>query len=216
LILNLAHRLLYKTVSLQTVGSISKGYIMKFAKQLVALAAVAAAFGAQAESTINTSGLALSATTARLNFSVVIPKIIFLQVGTGPVAPALTANATVDTVTHTVAAASMGDSTAVAGVSSGGATINARVLGNGGNVNFAAVGSGAGLTGPGTTIPWTQIVPSTSGTLIHPVIGAAAVSLAATSGVVNQTTVYSFNYSNSAALAAGTYTGTVTYTATNP
>jgi hypothetical protein len=48
------------------------------------------------------------------------------------------------------------------------------------------------------------------------VIGAAAVSLAAVSGVVNQTTVYSFNYSNSAALAAGTYTGTVTYTATNP
>jgi hypothetical protein len=189
---------------------------MKFVKQLVAVAAVAAAFGAQAESTINTTGAAAAATTARLNFSVIIPKIIFLQVGTGPVAPALTANATVDTVTHTVAAASMGDGTAVAGVSSGGA-INARVLGNGGNVNFAAVGSGAGLTGPGVTIPWTQIVPTaTGGTLIHPVIGAAAVSLAATSGVVNQTTVYSFNYSNSAALAAGTYTGTVTYTATNP
>jgi hypothetical protein len=188
---------------------------MKFAKQLVAVAAVAAAFGAQAESTINTTGAAAAATTARLNFSVVVPKIIFLQVGTGPVAPALTANATVDTVTHTVAAASMGDGTAVAGVSSGGA-INARVLGNGGNVNFAAVGSGAGLTGPGVTIPWTQIVPASSGALIHPVIGAAAVSLAAVSGVVNQTTVYSFNYSNSAALAAGTYTGTVTYTATNP
>ena len=56
-------------------------------------------------------------------------------------------------------------------------------------------------------------MPAAVGALIHPPITGVAQTVAATSGVVNQTSVYSFNYSNTNAQMAGTYTGVVTYTA---
>ena len=183
---------------------------MKFAKQLIALATVAAAFSAYAESDINTGTGALSA-VARLDFRVIVPKVLFLQVGTGTAFADVTI---IDRVDFTLTAAQATSGAAVAGVSTGGA-INARVLGNGGTVTFGAAGTVGGLTnGAGQTIPWTQIAPTaTGGSLIHPVIDAAPVSLAATAGVVNSSTVYSFNYSNTNVVAAGTYNGQVTYTA---
>ena len=183
---------------------------MKFAKQLIALAAVAAAFAAHAESNITTGAGGLTA-TARLDFRVIVPKVLFLQVGTGT---AFTANPVVDRVDFSLSAVEATSGLPKAGTSTGG-TINARVLGNGGNVSFGALGSGTGLTNAGWPIsPWTQIVPTaTGGTLIHPVIGAAPTSLTAAAGVVNSSTVYSFNYSNSSVVAAGTYDGQVIYTA---
>ena len=182
---------------------------MKFAKQIIALATVAAAFSAYAESDINTGAGALS-TTARLDFRVIVPKILFLQVGTGT---AFADVATIDRVDFTLTPAQAIGGGAVAGVSTGG-TINARVLGNGGNVTFGAVGTVGGLTNGAQTIPWTEIVPTaTGGTLIHPAISGATSALAATAGVVNSSTVYSFNYSNTNVVAAGTYNGQVTYTA---
>ena len=181
---------------------------MKFAKQLIALASVAAAFSVYAESKIATGTGALSA-AARLDFRVIVPKVLFLQVGTGT---NFIDNTTVDRVDFTLTPAQATSATAVAGVSSGG-TINARVLGNGGNVTFGAVGTVGGLTNGVQTIPWTEIVPTAAGALIHPAIGATASALAATAGVVNSSAVYSFNYSNTNVVAAGTYDGRVTYTA---
>ena len=183
---------------------------MKFAKQLIALAAVAAAFSAFAESDINTAAGPSSA-IAKLDFRVIVPKVIFLQVGTGT---AFTDVTTIDRVDFTLTATQAATSgTAVPGVSTGGA-INARVLGNGGNVTFGAVGTVGGLTNGAQTIPWSEIAPTaTGGTLIHPAISGATSSLAATGGVVNSSTVYSFNYSNTSVVAAGTYNGQVTYTA---
>ncbi len=183
---------------------------MKFVKQLIALAAVAAAFSAHAESDITTGAGALTA-TARLDFRVIVPKVIFLQVGTGT---AFTDVATIDRVDFTltaVQAATVGST--VAGISTGG-TVNARVLGNGGTVTFGAVGTVGGLTNGAQTIPWSDIVPTaTGGTLIHPAISGATSALAATAGVVNSSTVYSFNYTSSSVVAAGTYNGQVVYTA---
>ena len=185
---------------------------MKFAKQLIALAAVAAAFSAQAESDINTGTAALSA-IARLDFRVIVPKVLFLQVGTGTAFNDVT---TVDRVDFTLTAAQATSAAAVPGVSTGG-TINARVLGNGGNVTFGAVGTVGGLTNGTQTIPWSQIVPAvTGGTLVHPAISGASSVLTAVANVVNQSTTYSFNYSNTSAVAAGTYNGQVTYTAALP
>ena len=182
---------------------------MKFAKQLIALAAIAAAFSAHAESDINTGAGPLSA-IAKLDFRVIVPKVLFLQVGTGTAFNDVT---TVDRVDFTLTAAQATSGTAVAGVSTGGA-INARVLGNGGAVTFGAVGTAGGLTNGTQTIPWTEIAPTaTGGTLIHPAISGATSSLAATAGVVNSSTVYSFNYSNTSVVAAGTYNGQVVYTA---
>ena len=182
---------------------------MKFAKQLIALTAIAAAFSAHAESDINTGAGPLSA-IAKLDFRVIVPKVLFLQVGTGTAFNDVT---TVDRVDFTLTAAQATSGTAVAGVSTGGA-INARVLGNGGAVTFGAVGTAGGLTNGTQTIPWTEIAPTaTGGTLIHPAISGATSSLAATAGVVNSSTVYSFNYSNTNVVAAGTYNGQVLYTA---
>ena len=183
---------------------------MKFAKQLIALATVAAAFSAYAESKFATGAGPLSA-AARLDFRVVVPKVLFLQVGTGT---AFADVATIDRVDFTLTAAQATSGAAVAGVSTGGA-INARVLGNGGNVTFGAASLTAGLTAAGLpTILWSEIVPTaTGGTLIHPAIGGGTTALAASAGVVNSSTVYSFNYTNANVVAAGTYTGQVTYTA---
>jgi hypothetical protein len=185
---------------------------MKFAKQLIALAVIGAAFSAHASSDINTGAGALSA-VGSLDFRVVVPKIIFLQVGTGT---SYSDVVTIDRVDFTLTAADVTSAAAVAGVSTGG-TINAKVLGNGGNVTFGAVGTVGGLTNGTQTIPWSQIVPTaTGGTLVHPAISGATSSLTAAAGVVNSSTVYSFNYSNSAPVAAGTYNGTVVYTASIP
>ena len=182
---------------------------MKFAKQLIALATAAAAFSAYAESDITTGAGALTA-TARLDFRVIVPKVLFLQVGTGT---AFADVATIDRVDFTLTAAQATSGAAVAGVSTGGA-INARVLGNGGTVTFGAVGTVGGLTNGAQTIPWSEIAPTaTGGTLIHPAISGATSALAATAGVVNSSTVYSFNYSNTNVVAAGQYDGRVTYTA---
>jgi hypothetical protein len=182
---------------------------VKFAKIILALAVVGAGFSAQAESQLQTGAGALTS-TAHLNFSIVVPKVMYLQVGTGTMAAP---SATIDTVNWTLTAAQVGSGVAIAGTPT--AALNARVVANNGNVTFTATGSGTGLVGPvgSAIIPWTQIVPAAAGSLIHPPITGVAQTVAATSGVVNQTSVYSFNYSNTNAQMAGTYTGVVTYTA---
>jgi hypothetical protein len=186
---------------------------MKFAKQLVALAVVGASFSAFAESDINTGVAAGLSAIARLDMRVTVPRIVYLQVGTGT---AFTDVTTIDRVDFTLTAANVGSGLAVAGVSTGGA-VTARVLGNGGNITFGAVGTVGGLTNGTQTIPWSQIVPSvTGGTLPHPAISGATSSLVAVGNVVDQSTTYSFNYSNTTAMAAGTYNGQITYTAALP
>jgi hypothetical protein len=183
---------------------------MKFAKTLLALAVVGAAFSAQAESQLQTGVGALSS-TGHLNINIVVPKVMYLQVGTGTVAAP---SATIDTVNWTLTAAQVGSATAITGTPT--AALNARVVANNGNVTFTATGSGTGLVGPvgSAIIPWSQILPTASaGTLIHPPITGVAQTVTATSGVVNQTATYAFDYSNTNAQMAGTYTGVVTYTA---
>ena len=186
---------------------------MKFAKTLIALAVVGASASSFAASNIATGAAAAAiSATAALDFRVAVPRIIYLQVGTGT---AFAANATVDLVTFSLTAGQVTGGGAVAGTS--GAAITARVLGNGGAVNFSAAGSGTGLTNTGlATIPWSQITGTGSAGLPHPTIGGAATVLPATLGIVNQTTTFTFSYANATQMAAGNYNGTVTYTAALP
>lgn len=180
---------------------------MKFVKTLLAVAALGAAFTAHAESTINSGAGANLATAARLNFSVVIPRVIYLRVGTGT---DFTPSGTVDTVSFAPGAAA-GNGTAVAA----GATVGVRLFSTGTGVTLGSTGSGTGLaSGALPVIPWTQISATSSG-LAHPTIGAAAAAVTPTGSITDQTAVWTFNYANAAA-AAGTYTGQVTYTATLP
>lgn len=193
---------------------------MKFARHLFALAMLSAAFAAHAESDINTGAAAGLPAVARLDVRIVVPRIIFLSVGTGTNFTDVT---TIDRVDFNLTAANVGSGTAVAGALGVGAgyPVPVRVLGNGGNITLTANGAAGGLANGAFTVPWTQITGTTSNaSLPNPAIGngvaGTASTLTATAGVVNQSATWSFNYTNTSPVAAGTYNGQVTYTAALP
>jgi hypothetical protein len=208
----LASRLLsrYHLLTLRQLST--KEIDMKFVKTLLAIAALGSAVAAHAESNIASGTAANLTASARLNFNVVIPRVLYLRVGTGT---DFTPNPTIDTVTFSPAAGNVGTGTAVAGTP---ATVAVRVLSTGGSITLGATGSGLGLTAAGLpVIPWTQITGgSDNPTFPLPTIGGAASSIAAIGGVVSQTANWNFNYGNTATLPGGTYAGVVTYTATLP
>lgn len=188
------------------------------AKQLKILAAavmLALPLAANAESNVTTGTGTLNA-TARVNFSILIPRFIFLQVGTGSF---LAANGTVDNIDFTPALTVIGDNSVVAATAgsgnlgNGGVTV--RIIGNAGNVTLAATGP-ANLTSGANTIPWTQISTAITGSATHPAINGASAAFPATAGVVNINGSWVYTYLNNATPAAGTYTGQVLYTATTP
>jgi len=213
-------------------------------KKLLLIAAIAssmAPFAAQAESTFVTNTGTQSA-SARLDFRVVVPKVLFLQVGTGT---NFTNNTTVNRVEFNVPAGAIGNGTAVAGtggdLASGAVTV--RVLGNSGTVSLTNATTGplsSGVAGD-PTVPWSDIVvtpgalaTTTAGfsnaAIAHPPFNVAAAggasatatTLTASAGLVRREGSWTFAYANTATLPAGTYgdtignNGRVTYTATAP
>jgi len=159
---------------------------------------------AMADSDFVQGGGTISA-NADLDFRVNVPRFIDFRVGS--------AGNTVDTVTFNVAAANVGDGSAV----SAGAPIEVALRSNAGNLTLAANSATAGLTATGLDpIAWSEIVANSSnGNLPVPTVGGS-VNLSAANGVINRTADWSFDYSNSALVGAGTYEGTVTYTASTP
>lgn len=184
------------------------------ASAVAAALALAAPFAANAESNITTGAGANITATARVDFSVVIPKFVFLQVGTGTL---LAANGTIDSILFTVPAGSVGNGTAVSGtggnLTAGAVTV--RVIGNNGNMTLGAT-AGANLLSGTDTIPWTQVSTAVTGGATHPPINGAAVTFTATNKVVNINGTWTYTYLNAATVASGTYTGQVLYTATTP
>lgn len=201
-----------------------------FVKTAVALALATPLF-AQAESTFNTgTGSPLTA-SARLDFRITIPKIIYLRVGTGS---NLATNSAVDLIDITVPGASVGNGTAVAASALSGdlgnGTVTARLIGNNGTITFTSTTLGALSNGAGDTISYSQISTSvatnTSATALpHPTLtdgGTGTVTLTPPAKVINQDAKWTFSYLNSATVPAGTYggvntnNGRVTYTASMP
>ncbi|GAB2659437.1 hypothetical protein [Arenimonas aestuarii] len=170
---------------------------------------------AVADSEFDIGNGALTA-NADLDFEIVIPRFLYLQVGS--------TGTNVDTVTFDLSGvASIADVDSQIGNGTpvdGDITVGVRLVSNAGDVDLEAVGSGTGLTNGTDIIPWSQITgtAATGGAtgLDVPVVGAAAVTIPATNGVVNRSDTWSFDYENDALVAGGTYTGTVTYTATAP
>ncbi|GAC1377013.1 MAG: hypothetical protein NVS3B3_17190 [Aquirhabdus sp.] len=193
-------------------------------KHLQKLAAVlvlssAAISSAYADSDFQTGAGALTATT-HLDFQIIIPKFISFQLGS--------AAATVDMVTFTVPAANVGNGTAVAGVNSGSNPVPVTIKSNNGNVSLVGTTIGALKDAAGDTISFSQINSTSAAPAALPaptlVDGAAsaAVTVPATSKVVNTSTTWTFAYANSAIVPTGTYgganlnNGRVTYTASLP
>jgi hypothetical protein len=183
-----------------------------------------------AESNFQTGGGALNA-TAHLDFQITIPKVLFLQVGTGT---AQANNATINLIGFTVPSANVGDSTVIAASAASGdlgnGTVTARVIGNNGTVTFSSTTAGALGDGAGDSISYTQIaaaaVTNTTATVLaHPALADAAttsVTLTPVSKIVNQDAKWTYSYKNQNVVPPGTYGGVnannsrVTYTAAMP
>jgi hypothetical protein len=204
--------------------------ISRAIQQVVIAAALVTPFAANAESSFQTGGGLLTA-TANVDFTITIPKVLFLQVGTGTI---YANNNAVNLITFTVPAANVGNGTAVAATAGSGdlgnGTVTAMVRGNAGNVTLGASTLGALGNGAGDSINWSQITTTpatlTTGTVLAaPTLANGAsttVGLTAVNKVVNQDARWTYSYANSAVVAAGTYggvnsnNGRVLYTASLP
>jgi hypothetical protein len=178
--------------------------------------ALATPLMASAESQLVTTGSAV----ARLDFRVIIPRVLFLAVGTG--SAGTVANATIDTLTfdYTATPALVGSGTALVAQ-----TVNVRVQGNNGQVFLTAATTGALTNATADTIPWSEITTSSDSTSLPsptiPLTGTSAATNVLLNGgrVTDRAAVWSFAYANSAVVAPGTYgttNGRVTYTASMP
>jgi hypothetical protein len=211
--------------------------INAMSKKALVVALFAATSGvpmlAGAESQFQQGAGALTA-TARLDFQITIPRVLFLQVGTGT---ANANNTTIDLVTFTPTAAQVAAGTANIAAATNG-TVAARLVGNGGAISLTATTAGALNTGvAGETISWSQIAATSSlAGFPHPALvdgpaaGAASTYGSAAAKVTNLTANWTFAFNAPAvAPAAGVYggagaaspgagvrNGRVVYTATMP
>lgn len=176
--------------------------------------------------TVTAPTTALS-TTARLNFAVNVPRILYLRVGD--------AGATINTVTFTAGLAGITvpttDSVTAAappvglgtmavadtnGASDG--QVGVQLWTNNGTANLNC--AGAALTSGANTIPLSAITVTSlasGGSLAHP--GSSLSCTSATrgsAGTNNLTDTWTFAYAPAALPAAGAYTTVVTYTASQP
>jgi hypothetical protein len=192
---------------------------------------------ASAESNVQTgAATATPGATAHVDFTIVIPKILYLRVGTGSAyasGSALTSVNTVDLITFSPAAGTVGNGTAVAGTGGDltGGVETAAIVSNSGAVTLSSTASAAGLSdGNGDNILFTQITTAattlTSGTaLAAPALGTAGTVIipAPASKLISQDAKWTYSYANSVNAPAGTYggangvnNGRVVYTATMP
>jgi hypothetical protein len=191
---------------------------------------------AYAESNVQTgAGTSAPGATAHVDFSIVIPKILYLRVGTGSSysTGVLSSNPSVDLITFSPTAAQVGNGTAIAGVGGDltGGVETAAIVSNSGNVTLNATATGALSNGAGDSIPFSQITTTattlTSATALPaPVLAngtSANITLTApATKVIVQDAKWTFAYANASMVPTGTYggvnlnNGRVVYTATMP
>lgn len=198
-----------------------------------ALVVAAAPMIASAESTFSSGATTPLTATARLDFKVTIPRILFLQVGTGT---NMATNGTINLIDFTVPAANVGDSSVIAASAGAGdlgnGVVTAKLIGNAGTISLSSATLGTLNNGAaGDTISYGQI--NTAATTLAsatplpaPALADGAtttVSVAPASGkVVNQDAKWTYTYKNQNVVAPGTYggvnvqNGRVTYTASMP
>jgi hypothetical protein len=200
-------------------------------KSAIALA-VAVPMVASAESAFTTGAGTPITASAKLDFQITIPKVLFLQVGTGT---NMAANAAVNQIAFTVPGANVGDASVISATAGSGdlgnGQVTAKVIGNNGNITFTSTTIGALGNGAGDTISYGQIGTAaatlTSATVLaHPALADAAttsVTLTPASGkVISRDAKWTYTYLNANVVAPGTYGGVnannsrVTYTASMP
>ena len=198
---------------------------------------------ALAESNFATGPVATApSASARLDFRVTIPRVLYLRVGTGT---NNANNTTVNLIDFAPTAAVVGNGSPVAATAASGdltnGAVTVRIFGNNGNITLNSANTGPLNNAVATqTIPWSEVnvtpaalaAPSagyTNGTITHPAFntGAAggngtATTLTAVNNIIRQEGQWTFAYANTGLPAAGTYggvnvnAGRVTYTASMP
>jgi len=195
---------------------------------------------ATAESNLATGTGPLS-TTAKLDFQVTIPRMLFLQVGADPATPT-TDDTSVSTIDFIVASSQVGNGSVIDATpgsgSRGNGIVTARVIANDGQVTLTSLTQGAlqsAAPGSTDTIPWSEIATTVNGLsnglgqLPHPGLasGLSTVTLVPSSGKVTQLEAeWAYKYLNTKTFGAGTYgdttsgtgsrNGRVIYTASMP
>jgi len=177
---------------------------------------------------VYTTGNNTISAAPQLDMRVTIPKLIFLQVGTGTYFADSTG---VNLISFNVLASNLGNGTAVAGTVASGdlgnGSVTARLVGNNGSITLSATATGGLQNATGDTINYNQI-NTQSLSLTTPVVLAAPVLSNATSStviapsagrVVNKDARWTYTYLNSSVVPSGVYggvnirNGRVTYTA---
>jgi hypothetical protein len=177
--------------------------------------------GVQAES--NSDNTAPYSAAARLNLRVVIPQFLQFQVGSA-------GTGTIDTITFTPAAGTVGDSSSVSGTggnAASGSGASVLVRGNGGQITITETNNGSNLgfsdgrnghislseisvdDSANSSLP-TPTLSDSGGNTSQPALNGGA------SQVTNQTSTWVYSYDNTTTPEAGTYDVQVTYTASMP
>ncbi len=168
------------------------------------------------QATCNSAGC----TTAALpvNFSITIPAFLRLQVGAVGAAASVQWNASVTTAnigTGNVSPDSVTNGGAGAGLVAYALVSNIDTN----NATITATGSAAAFTSGGNSIPYTDVnataVGTTGAAVALPVPGTPT-TVAPASGIINRAGTWAYYYVNNTIYPAGTYTGTINYTATQP
>jgi hypothetical protein len=135
-------------------------------RSLLAAAVLAAVpLLANAESQFATGAGTPITASAKLDFQITIPKMLFLQIGTGT---NLGTNPAVDLIAFdmTGSAASVGNSTPVAATAASGnlgnGAVTAKVLGNNGTISLSSIVPNKLLNGAGDSISFSQIAIATT------------------------------------------------------
>jgi hypothetical protein len=164
-----------------------------------------------------------SAGPLSVTFSVTIPGFVRFELGAAGTNPDVQFNTG-------VTSANIGNATPVSAdtVTNGGAGANGTdqvryaVLSNlgGTDVTIAAAAGvpAGGLTSGGNTIPYTEIGATTTASVGAAVAMPAAggsTSITPTGGIINRVGFWNYTFGNSAVYPAGTYTGSIVYTATH-
>jgi hypothetical protein len=201
---------------------------------LVGVAGTLLSLVTPAASNLN-SGAGRRTARARVDFRIIVPKLLYLRVGNGTTYPAtLASNGTIDLLRFAPAAAVIGNGTAVAGTGGdlGGGVETAAIVSNSGNVTLNATATGALSDGLGDSIPYTQIKTAASAlTVGYTLLSAPALTNATSANIVLTAPAtkviradarWAYSYANTITPPAGSYGGInvnnsrVLYTASMP
>ncbi len=196
-------------------------------KLAVSVAVVGSVLSGSAMAASGTDTTSPYSVANNLDLRIVIPAFLYFRVGTD--------SATIDQITFSPTVANLGNSTPVAGTggdAAAGSGANVTARGNNGQITIGTtVTGGGGGMGTGTAadgfISYGEVATSSSDaanfpapTLANAGIGNVNVTLGGgppgAGKVTNRTAVWTYSYANTTVPSAGTYNGTVTYTATMP